>query len=187
MAPRLRGRAANTADATVAHVAAMVLGGGMSSRLFQALREDRGLVYDTSAFHWAIEDIGLFGIHFATDARNRRQGGRRRPRRAGRYRRDADRRGVRARQGAAARRAPDVARKLREPHGAGRALRDGPRAAPIQGGAAGRSRRVDAAAVRNFIEVMSSGAPTVVAIGADAAPHQARIRSRFGAPVRGAA
>ncbi len=54
-------------EAVVAQLAAMVLGGGMSSRLFQSLREDRGLVYDTSAFHWAFADSGLFAIHFATE------------------------------------------------------------------------------------------------------------------------
>ena len=56
------------ADAAVtAQLAAMVLGGGMSSRLFQSLREERGLVYDTSAFHWAFADCGLFAIHLATE------------------------------------------------------------------------------------------------------------------------
>lgn len=59
------GRRALRADAVAAHVAAMVLGGGTSSRLFQSLREERGLCYDTSAFHWAFQDCGLFGIHVA--------------------------------------------------------------------------------------------------------------------------
>ncbi|ORE94519.1 M16 family metallopeptidase [Acuticoccus yangtzensis] len=60
------GRAALHDDAVAAQLAAMVLGGGMSSRLFQALREERGLVYDTSAFHWAFSDSGVFAIHLAT-------------------------------------------------------------------------------------------------------------------------
>ncbi|RAH99496.1 peptidase M16 [Acuticoccus sediminis] len=60
------GRAALHDDAVVAQLAAMVLGGGLSSRLFQALREERGLVYDTSAFHWAFSDSGVFAIHLAT-------------------------------------------------------------------------------------------------------------------------
>ncbi|UOM33372.1 pitrilysin family protein [Acuticoccus sp. I52.16.1] len=60
------GRAALHDDAVAAQLAAMVLGGGLSSRLFQALREERGLVYDTSAFHWAFSDSGVFAIHLAT-------------------------------------------------------------------------------------------------------------------------
>lgn len=45
---------------------AAVLGGGMSSRLFQEVREKRGLCYSVYAFHWAYSDTGLFGIHAAT-------------------------------------------------------------------------------------------------------------------------
>jgi predicted Zn-dependent peptidase len=43
-----------------------ILGGGMSSRLFQEVREDRGLCYSIYSFHWAFADTGLFGIHAAT-------------------------------------------------------------------------------------------------------------------------
>ncbi|MBJ3775693.1 M16 family metallopeptidase [Acuticoccus mangrovi] len=60
------GRAARHDDAIAAHLAAMSMGGGLSSRLFQALREERGLVYDTSAFHWAFADAGVFAVHLAT-------------------------------------------------------------------------------------------------------------------------
>ena len=45
-----------------------VLGGGMSSRLFQEVREERGLCYTISAFHWTYADTGLFGIYAGTDA-----------------------------------------------------------------------------------------------------------------------
>ena len=45
---------------------AMILGGGMSSRLFQEVREKRGLCYAIYSFHWAFRDTGLFGIHAAT-------------------------------------------------------------------------------------------------------------------------
>jgi len=62
------GRAARHDDAAAATLAAMVMGGGLSSRLFQELREERGLVYDTSAFHWGFLDSGLMAIHFATAA-----------------------------------------------------------------------------------------------------------------------
>lgn len=47
-------------------VLASVMGGGMSSRLFQEIREKRGLCYAIYAFHWAFQDTGLFGIHAAT-------------------------------------------------------------------------------------------------------------------------
>lgn len=45
---------------------ATLLGGGMSSRLFQEVREKRGLVYSIYAFHSAYEDSGLFGIYAGT-------------------------------------------------------------------------------------------------------------------------
>jgi len=54
-------------DYYAAHALAMILGGGMSSRLFQEIREKRGLCYSIYAFHWAFADTGLFGIHTATD------------------------------------------------------------------------------------------------------------------------
>jgi predicted Zn-dependent peptidase len=44
------------------------LGGGMSSRLFQEVREKRGLCYTISAFHWPYSDTGLFGLYAGTDA-----------------------------------------------------------------------------------------------------------------------
>jgi predicted Zn-dependent peptidase len=45
---------------------AVLLGGGMSSRLFQEAREQRGLCYDIHAFGWGYSDSGLFGVHAAT-------------------------------------------------------------------------------------------------------------------------
>jgi predicted Zn-dependent peptidase len=39
-----------------------LLGGGISSRLFQEVREERGLAYAIDAFHWPFSDTGLFGI-----------------------------------------------------------------------------------------------------------------------------
>ncbi|HMF21727.1 MAG TPA: pitrilysin family protein [Pseudolabrys sp.] len=44
-----------------------VLGGGMSSRLFQEVREIRGLCYAISAFHMPYTDTGLFGLYAGTD------------------------------------------------------------------------------------------------------------------------
>lgn len=46
----------------------VLLGGGMSSRLFQEARERRGLCYDIHAFGWGFSDTGLFGVHAATGA-----------------------------------------------------------------------------------------------------------------------
>jgi predicted Zn-dependent peptidase len=48
------------------HVFANAVGGGMSSRLFQEVREKRGLAYAVHAFHWAYSDTGLFGFYAAT-------------------------------------------------------------------------------------------------------------------------
>src|SRR6185312_7946386 len=44
-----------------------VLGGGMSSRLFQEVREKRGLCYTIQAFHMPYADTGLFGLYAGTD------------------------------------------------------------------------------------------------------------------------
>jgi predicted Zn-dependent peptidase len=49
-----------------AQMLASILGGGMSSRLFQEVREKRGLCYSIYAFHWTFRDTGLFGIYAAT-------------------------------------------------------------------------------------------------------------------------
>jgi predicted Zn-dependent peptidase len=38
----------------------------MSSRLFQEVRERRGLCYSIYSSYWALADTGLFGIHAAT-------------------------------------------------------------------------------------------------------------------------
>ncbi len=43
-----------------------VLGGGMSSRLFQEIREDRGLAYSVYSFRSAFDDAGLFGVYAGT-------------------------------------------------------------------------------------------------------------------------
>lgn len=43
-----------------------LLGGGMSSRLFQEIREKRGLVYSISSFNSVFRDGGVFGIYAGT-------------------------------------------------------------------------------------------------------------------------
>jgi predicted Zn-dependent peptidase len=48
------------------HVLAQILGGGMSSRLFQELREKRGLCYDVNAFFTPFSDTGIFGVYGGT-------------------------------------------------------------------------------------------------------------------------
>ena len=45
---------------------ATLLGGGMSSRLFQEIREKRGLVYSVYSFNSPFLDGGLFGIYAGT-------------------------------------------------------------------------------------------------------------------------
>jgi predicted Zn-dependent peptidase len=47
-------------------VLAMILGGGMSSRLFQEIRENQGLAYSIYAFNYSFQDSGLFGIYAGT-------------------------------------------------------------------------------------------------------------------------
>jgi predicted Zn-dependent peptidase len=43
-----------------------LLGGGMSSRLFQEIREKRGLAYSVYSFFESYQDDGLFGIYTGT-------------------------------------------------------------------------------------------------------------------------
>ena len=40
-----------------------VLGGGMSSRLYQKIREERGLAYSTYSYHQGYADAGYFGMY----------------------------------------------------------------------------------------------------------------------------
>ncbi len=53
-------------DYYAAQVLSTLLGGGMSSRLFQEVREKRGLVYSIYSFHSGYQDHGLFGIYAGT-------------------------------------------------------------------------------------------------------------------------
>jgi len=48
-------------------VFANILGGGMSSRLFQEVRENRGLCYSIYTFHAPYSDTGFFGLYTGTD------------------------------------------------------------------------------------------------------------------------
>ncbi|MFP4098283.1 MAG: M16 family metallopeptidase [Alphaproteobacteria bacterium] len=49
-----------------AQVLASLFGGSMSSRLFQEVREKRGLVYSVYSFHSAYSDDGQFGVYAGT-------------------------------------------------------------------------------------------------------------------------
>lgn len=51
----------------------VALGGGMSSRFFQDLREERGLVYSTYTYHTAFQETGLFSVYAGTSPENARE------------------------------------------------------------------------------------------------------------------
>ena len=53
-------------DIYVLQVLSSILGGGMSSRLFQEVREKRGLCYSVFSFGSAYEDAGQIGVYAAT-------------------------------------------------------------------------------------------------------------------------
>lgn len=57
-------------DRFEAQVFSNILGGGMSSRLFQRVREDAGLCYSIYTFQSHYADTGLFGIYTALSASN---------------------------------------------------------------------------------------------------------------------
>lgn len=47
-------------------VLSTIFGGGMSSRLYQEIREKRGLVYTINSFNQALKSTGVFGIYAGT-------------------------------------------------------------------------------------------------------------------------
>ncbi len=58
----LPGRSFKDRDYYATQLFAQVLGGSLSSRLWQEVREKRGLAYSVDAFHWPFSDTGIFGI-----------------------------------------------------------------------------------------------------------------------------
>ena len=62
----MEGRAYNSDGFYAIQILASILGGGMSSRLFQEVREKRGLCYSVYSFHWAFADSGVFGVAAST-------------------------------------------------------------------------------------------------------------------------
>jgi predicted Zn-dependent peptidase len=65
-AEAFQGVGITSADYYAADILASILGGGMSSRLFQEIREKHGLVYSISASSASYADCGLFTISAAT-------------------------------------------------------------------------------------------------------------------------
>lgn len=66
LALAFRGVHAREDELYAMQVYSTVLGGGMSSRLFQEAREKRGLCYSIHAFGASYTDIGLFGVYAGT-------------------------------------------------------------------------------------------------------------------------
>ncbi len=62
----IEGRAYNSEGFYATQILTKILGGSMSSRLFQEVREKRGLCYSIYSFHWAFADSGILGIAAAT-------------------------------------------------------------------------------------------------------------------------
>ena len=69
LAIALPGVSARDDDFFAARIFADILGGGMSSRLFQTIREERGLAYSVYAFSDSYEQSGLVGAYVAADER----------------------------------------------------------------------------------------------------------------------
>ncbi len=61
-----RGAPIGTSEFYTLSVLSNLFGGGMSSRLFQEIREERGLVYSIDTFMSAFADTGLFGVYAGT-------------------------------------------------------------------------------------------------------------------------
>lgn len=57
-------------DLYVLQIINTVLGGGLSSRLFQEIREQRGLVYSVYSYHASYHDTGLFAIYAGLSREN---------------------------------------------------------------------------------------------------------------------
>jgi predicted Zn-dependent peptidase len=61
-----RGLSLRDEDRYALSVLDTILGGGMSSRLFQEVREKRGLAYSVYSFQQSYRDAGLFGVYAGT-------------------------------------------------------------------------------------------------------------------------
>jgi len=63
----------NDEDIYPMHIINNVLGGGLSSRLFQEIREQRGLAYSVYSYHSTYVDTGLFAIYAGTSPSNTKE------------------------------------------------------------------------------------------------------------------
>ncbi len=70
IAVSLQGSALKDQDYFATRLLAEILGGGMSSKLFQEVREARGLAYSVYAYADAYEDIGALGFYVGVDEGN---------------------------------------------------------------------------------------------------------------------
>ena len=61
-----KGPSYREADFFTGQVMSGLMGGGMSSRLFQEVRENRGLCYSIYSSAWGLTDGGMFTVHAAT-------------------------------------------------------------------------------------------------------------------------
>jgi len=66
----LKGLPYNSTDRYSMHLLNTILGSGLSSRLFQNVREQRGLVYSIYSYHAAYFDTGLWAVYAGTDRKH---------------------------------------------------------------------------------------------------------------------
>lgn len=57
-------------DIYAMHIFNNIIGGGLSSRLFQEIREQRGLAYSVYSYHSTYVDTGLFAVYAGTSPKN---------------------------------------------------------------------------------------------------------------------
>ncbi|MGB9866902.1 MAG: M16 family metallopeptidase [Bacillota bacterium] len=57
-------------ESYVLHVISSALGGGASSRLFQEIREEKGLAYSIYSYQASFSDAGLFGVYAGVSPKN---------------------------------------------------------------------------------------------------------------------
>ena len=66
----MRGVASNDDDRYALDLLSIVLGEGMSSRLFARLREELGLCYDIHSYMSTLLDTGMFGVYAGVDPKH---------------------------------------------------------------------------------------------------------------------
>ncbi len=66
----LKGISYNNDERYMMHLLNTILGAGFSSRLFQSVREKRGLVYSIYSYHVSYFDTGLWGVYAGTDKKH---------------------------------------------------------------------------------------------------------------------